>query len=208
MALKSLFIFDFDGVFANTLDFYYGFHKLIAPKYGLPSAKRFFLDVLRKDVMASLLDTGISQGMAVKYRHEVKLQLIRNVQDIKCYPFSKDFIFELSKTQPVLIVSHNDKAVISRVLQQLGVRDKVKEILGNEVDPRKAVKLLRLKNKYKADSYFFVGDSPSDIISAKHVQMKSIAVSWGYFKKKDLLECNPDVLLTNPKQLSNFIKLH
>ncbi len=206
--MQSLFVFDFDGVFADTLDFYYDLNRIVAPKFGIPSSKRFFLDALRKDVYVSLLSAGISEVTIVKYRHDFKVEMLRNIDKVMLYPFTKEFILNFSKTAPIPIVSHNEKAVITKILQNYGLRECVKDILGNEADPRKAVKLERLKNKYKAEKYFFVGDTPSDILAAQQVGMVSIAVTWGFFGKKDLQGYKPDVVLSRPGQLVEYIESH
>lgn len=54
---------------------------------------------------------------------------------------------------------------------------------------------------------YFIGDSPDDLLCAKRIGTKSIAVTWGYYSHHELGLHEPDQIAHTCEQLSNYIML-
>lgn len=65
-----------------------------------------------------------------------------------------------------------------------------------------ALKKMNIDN----DSCLYVGDSETDLITAKSANIKFVAVSWGYRNVKSLIEKGADYAIYNPPELLNIIK--
>ncbi len=63
-------------------------------------------------------------------------------------------------------------------------------------------------NKYnlKKDDCVFVGDSDTDIITAKNAEMKSIGVLWGFRDKDVLLSNGADFIVENTEEIISIVK--
>lgn len=200
---NNLFIFDFDGVFADTKEFYYKIMQQIGPKYGVKEDRAFFDNCLRKDLLTSLQDLALPSEVIVSYLDAVNKHVQQCVHQISFFPFAKEFIIKISQSMPLIIVSHNDNQVILKALQKEGLS--AQWILGNDDHPKKTAKLEMVRKKYSNHTFTFIGDTPSDIVAAQEAQMTSIAVSWGYFTKEVLKPYKPDHLFEKPHELEAYI---
>ena len=72
-------------------------------------------------------------------------------------------------------------------------------------DPTSALYLSELLKVAPAD-ILFVGDSIYDIRTGKNAGMKTLAVTWGYQPKEQLIAENPDFIVDSPAEIVECIK--
>lgn len=67
---------------------------------------------------------------------------------------------------------------------------------------------LNIANAFKLEpqEIIFVGDTPTDIHTAHHANMKSIGVLWGFRTKEELQEAQADYLVEHPLDILDIIK--
>lgn len=67
---------------------------------------------------------------------------------------------------------------------------------------------LNIANAFKLEpqEIIFVGDTPTDIYTAHHANMKSIGVLWGFRTKEELQEAQADYLVEHPLDILDIIK--
>ena len=58
----------------------------------------------------------------------------------------------------------------------------------------------------KPDEVIYVGDTEVDLLTAKNASLKSVAVTWGFRSKKELLIHDPNYVIDNPLDLLEIIK--
>ncbi|HSQ97926.1 MAG TPA: HAD family hydrolase [Rickettsiales bacterium] len=58
---------------------------------------------------------------------------------------------------------------------------------------------------FKKENTFIVGDTDADIIAGKNANIKSVGVSWGYFGKEQIKNCNCDFIIDDFLELKNLI---
>jgi len=59
--------------------------------------------------------------------------------------------------------------------------------------------------KLNPKEIIFVGDTPTDINTAKNAGMSSIGVSWGYRDEKELILANADYIAKDTEQLTQIL---
>ena len=56
-----------------------------------------------------------------------------------------------------------------------------------------------------ASNSMMVGDSKNDVVAAKSAGIKSIAVTYGYASRNEILILNPDIILDTFQQLREYV---
>ncbi len=54
-------------------------------------------------------------------------------------------------------------------------------------------------------AFWYVGDTVTDMLCARHAGMESVAVTWGYGSRDELRETEPDHLLDTPEQIFRLL---
>jgi len=143
-----------------------------------------------------------------------KVELLWLYKDIKSKikakqsdcPIVKDLINylpKLSEKYKLLIFSSNSPETIKKYLIKNNIDkyfDNVYEddsYFGKKIGLNKIIKNLKIS---KEDCYYF-GDESRDIIAAKKVGLKSVAVTWGFEGFTPLSATNPDYLINKPDEL-------
>ena len=62
------------------------------------------------------------------------------------------------------------------------------------------------KLKVNKEDAVIIGDSKSDIFTGKNAGIDTIAVTYGYDKKENLINANPDVIIDEFGELDNIIE--
>ncbi len=82
-----------------------------------------------------------------------------------------------------------------------------KQHIDKKPHPKAALDIAKNFN-LKPEEIFFVGDTPTDIKTAKNANMKSIGVSWGFRPVSELIEHKADFIVENCEQLWDIINSH
>ena len=191
-------VFDFDGTLADTFEII----KEIT--------KSEFEDVSDKD-FELLRDEGIRGMMKRKNIHIWKLPKLvlrvtskmKNKKDVKLFPEVLATLKTLSKSYKLGIVSSNSEENIIQTLKEHNVQDLFDFIFSQSSIFKKHKVLKKMCAKYQINpsEVIYVGDEDRDIIAAKKIKIKNIAVTWGYNSEKKLKEVNPDYIVNSPKEI-------
>jgi HAD superfamily hydrolase (TIGR01549 family) len=202
--MKKLLIFDYDGVFVDTLDVMTKvINKLI--KNSRPK------NPLSKEEVAKIFDVNFYEGMknlcieekVIKnYSKEAK-EFIKCRHEIKAFEGIIEVIKKLSKQNIIVIVSSNTDKVIETFLKDNKLESYIEEIIGIEKEVSKVKKIEYCKRKYnfENDFIFYIGDTTGDVIEGKKAQVKTVVVTWGFHDKKKLEKENPDFIVEKPEDL-------
>jgi len=79
-----------------------------------------------------------------------------------------------------------------------------KENIPKKPHPKGAYNISEALN-LKTDEIIFVGDTPTDINTAKNAGMTSIGVSWGYRTVEELKDANADYIAKDTKHLTQIL---
>lgn len=80
-----------------------------------------------------------------------------------------------------------------------------KENIPKKPDPYMAIKISKLVN-ISSSNTVFVGDTPTDINTARAAGMKSVGVAWGFRPIDELKEAGADFIANEPLDIIKFIE--
>ena len=116
-----------------------------------------------------------------------------------------------SNDVPMAVLSNKPHAFTLRTLEWLDLMDFFQIVRGyvcekdKKPSPAQALAIAD-QMQLRADRVLFVGDSVTDIQTARNADMKAIAVAWGFKKKSELLAAKPDFFLSDPLEIPALVK--
>ena len=206
----SLFLFDFDGVLADTLGDMLRFAQEVCDELGVKHTV-VQTDLSELEVM-SFATFGRACGMPVDLVDEFVRKCTGKFAQKKSPPAIFNGLGEvlkkLAELHVLAVVSGNTQENVRAFLEQHGLNGCVRAVYGVDLPGSKAEKILMAKDQFAAegDTVFMVGDSMSDIRAAGQAGVKSIAVSWGHQCEARLLEAMPDYVVRFPEELIELTK--
>lgn len=189
-------VFDFDGVLADSFEL------------GKNIAKEVGHDV-DDEIWRSHHDGNALEKPVVPFTKESAenffSKYLERVTSVKLF-FKPEHLQMLKKTYPLYIISSNRKSSIEKFLNHYGLNF-FDEILGEEFHRSKVEKFNFLFEKYhlKPDDIIFISDTLGDILEAKKVQVKTIAVDFGFHNRARLDKGEPYKIVSSIDELFSEI---
>jgi phosphoglycolate phosphatase-like HAD superfamily hydrolase len=204
----SLIIFDYDGVLIDSLA------EAI-------SAGREFCRVIRHDRVPTpatigaleimtypeiARSVGLTPAQVKKFCAHVFERFEATGPAMKFFPEMESLLHRMA-ARNLAIVSGNARNVISAKLAAHGLAGKIGCILGGLEPGDKAQKIRRVCNHFgvAAGQSCMVGDSVSDIRSAKQAGVQAIAATWGWQARSLLVRENPDFIVNSVQELAALL---
>ncbi|MBI4162534.1 MAG: HAD family hydrolase [Candidatus Aenigmarchaeota archaeon] len=202
-------IFDWDGVIADSLSYYYKFLKMLSEKENKEFPYRNFTDFkirMPQSFSEAVRILGIkSNNPFEEYGPLYKKYMGSNISIFKGMK-------SLIETKPMKfgIASAGLQHIIESMLKKENLSQKFSSIIGYKDGIRMkpepdALLLCAREMKIGPKNAIYVGDFYTDIIAAKRAGMKSIAVTWGYSTKEVLKQENPDFIAERPKDIWKIV---
>lgn len=196
--MKKYLIFDFDGVLADTFEYW----KIKAIESGH--------DITDEQWKAHH-DGNVFETPAVAFTEDSRIHFrelyFENV--CICIPFFTKWELEkLSQDYTLFIISSNREHSIEKYLSHHEL-DYFTEVLGWWFHKSKVFKFQYIFEKYnfsKNDCYF-ITDTLGDILEWNQVWVQTIAVDFGFHEKERLLKWNPYKIISNTDELNSFLKI-
>ncbi|MBH1942276.1 HAD family hydrolase [Mobilitalea sibirica] len=208
-------IFDLDGTLLNTLDDLRDSLNEILVQKGFPSqsydeVKRYVGNGVRNLIRQSI-PTSCSEDEVTLYLEEFKENYRNNMQN-KTRPYNgiMELLLDLHR--------YNYKMAIVSNKYDTAVKSLAKTYFGTII-PVAIGETAQIKRKPAPDSVFtavkelgselkntiFVGDSETDIMTAKNAGIPCIGVTWGFRCREVLRKTGADYLIDTPKELLTLI---
>lgn len=199
----KLFLFDFDGVLADSLAVY---EKTVTDclkdiKQPFVRSREEFLELFEDNFYKSLKNKGVDLDVFMKASEGILAQV--KIRDMKPFPEVAPVIEELHKKHCLIVVSSNDYASIKEALDYFNYDDYFQDILGSDFMYSKKEKILYAAEKYQTalSDIYYVGDTTGDIKEGKQAGIKTVGVTWGWHSKEKMAEARPDYLFDKPQEL-------
>lgn len=201
--MKSLFLFDFDGVLADSLDLYADAVARCFERIGTPIVKG-------KEDYLTLFDGNFYESMAARGVDLVAFaQAAKEILPAIDYDAMKPFsglipiLAALQKDHILAVVSSNGSRTIRKMLVRFGFDPYFREIFGFDFLFSKKEKIDHALEKYgiPREKAFYIGDTAGDILEARAAGIRSVAVTWGWHDRERLLAVHPDFLIDIPEGL-------
>ena len=205
--MKNVLIFDYDGVLVDSFDIFMNNFIKACNKQGFESiaTEKDFLKLFENNMYESMFARGMTKAQILKIVYFMRDALTENQDKIKVFEGISETLEKLSKENRLVIVTSNETNVVNNFLKSRNLSF-FDDIYGSDKAPSKIEKINKIKDKYPNENYFYIGDTKGDIIEGKKACVKTVAVSWGWHKKEQLEELDPDFIIDNPKELEELVK--
>lgn len=210
-------IFDLDGTLLNTLDDLTDSVNYVMGKYGLPAHT---IEEVRSYVgngAAKLIERAVPQGKE-NPSYEEMLAMYREHYALHCEDKAAPYegIMELlsglkqAGYRMAIVSNKPDRAVkqLNRKFFQAYVDEAVGESEEVKRKPAPDMVYQALAQLASRQSHaVYVGDSEVDIMTAAHVPMTCVSVTWGFRTKEQLLAAgaSEERMITTPRELPSLL---
>ena len=209
-------IFDLDGTLLNTVDDIKNSLNYVLKENNLPirtleQVKKSLgygsLSLIKDSVPTNTSDILINKvyNEYVDYYTKNNNDLTRPYEDImtllKLLKANKYLLAITSNKMQEAVTELNENTFEGLIDGAIGERKTIK------LKPDPEMLILALEELgLKPDEVIYVGDTEVDLLTAKNASLKSVAVTWGFRSKKELLIHDPNYVIDNPLDLLEIIK--
>lgn len=208
MSVKVI-IFDFDGTLADTLDALVRITNRLAEEFGYQTAAPEELSTVRALSSREIVKkSGISFLKLPFLLKKIREELQPEIQTLSPIPEIKEALIELKREGYCLgILTSNSENNVKTFINNQGMQDIFSFVYSETsiFSKDKSLKKLMRKNHLNSEEVIYVGDETRDIEASKKINIKVIAVTWGFNSGEVLAKHQPDFLIHEPSELSNVL---
>jgi phosphoglycolate phosphatase len=200
---RKLFLFDFDGVLADSLDLYAEAVARCLERIGTPIVKN------REDYLAlfegNFYESMAARGVDLAAFAQAAMEIMPGIDYDAMRPFDGliPVLDALQKDHLLAVISSNGSRTIRRMLERFGFDPYFEEVLGSDFLFSKKEKIDHALAKYgiPPERAFYIGDTTGDIVEARAAGIRTVAVTWGWHDRERLAASRPDFLVETPEGL-------
>ena len=201
---KEYLIFDFDGTIVESFETILRILRSISKNFGIDKItdkdiKRF----KEMGVRQSIKDSKISLIKIPVIVKRVKKMLNKEIANLSFFSGLREVFLELKKRKYNLgILTSNSKDSVEKFLKRNNL-DFFEFIYSDSTlfGKDKLLKKLLKKHNIKPDKVVYFGDEIRDIQAALKLNIKIVAVCWGFNTKKALEKYKPTYLIEKPSEI-------
>jgi phosphoglycolate phosphatase len=201
--MRKLFLFDFDGVLADSLSLYADGVARCLERIGTPIVKntKEYLDLFDGNFYESMALRGVDLVAFTRAAKEILPGL--DYGAVKSFPGLVPMLDALQKDHLLVVVSSNGSRTIRTMLVRFGLDPYFQDIFGSDFLFSKKEKIDHAREKYAVPRgmIFYIGDTTGDVVEARAAGIRSIAVTWGWHDREKLAAIYPDFLVDKPEQI-------
>lgn len=210
-------IFDLDGTLLDTIEDITDSMNHILEQYGFPrhsisEFKLFVGDGAANLVKRSVCGAGVADTMLAQFEEEYRAEYLRRHAD-KTKPY--DGIPELLATLTdrgvkIAVLSNKPHYSTEKVIAHYFPGIVFDAVIGQrpgrpiKPDPDGAFEILGILNVSKAD-VLYVGDTGTDMLTAKAAGLKAVGALWGFRDKAELAAYGADLYAEQPMDLIDLL---
>lgn len=204
--MKDILIFDYDGVFVDSMAVVLNIHNNLCDKYGLDDIKgeEAFKDMFDDNFYKSMVNIGASEQKIKTVISEFENESLKRQDEISLFSGIKPMISELKEQYKIIIVTSASSPVVFNFLKIHQIQH-IDKIIGIEQERSKVKKILSVKSDYPENEIYYIGDTKGDMIEGKRAGALTIATTWGYHSRERLKTANPDYIVDAPMELVDML---
>lgn len=205
--MESVFIFDFDGVIADSLDTVVSVYNRICYKYGLREVndKSEFTDLFNGNFYDGLAEAGMTPKASSEFLQGMTEGIMDAMENIPLFPGMGEVLEELSRKHRVVIITSNSSQPVAKFLENNNITS-IQEVVGMEDGKSKVKKMEKVKNKHPDAQFYYIGDTTGDIYEGRKAGVITVAATWGFHGKEKMMSASPDMVANSPSELLKKIK--
>ncbi|MCK9229598.1 MAG: HAD-IA family hydrolase [Syntrophales bacterium] len=200
--MNRLYLFDFDGVIADSRSVYE--HFVIACLEKMDEPLRItaddFLEFFDDNFFESIqkrgipLDRFLEMGATLNPVDYSQIAVFHDILPV---------LEELSHRNRLAVISSSLSDPIEAVLNRTQAYHLFSAVLGADYSTSKTEKILHIMEQWKKGprETFYIGDTTGDIREAKRAGVQSVAVTWGWHPEERLRTADPDHIVRTPRDL-------
>ena len=200
---RKLFLFDFDGVLADSLDLYAEAVARCLERIGTPIVKT------REDYLmlfdGNFYESMAARGVDLTAFSKAAKEIMPGIDYDAMLPFEGliPVLESLKRDHRLVVISSNGSKTIHHMLERFGFDPYFEEILGSDFLTSKKEKIAHALAKYgiPAGRAYYIGDTTGDIVEARAAGVRTVAVTWGWHSRERLVAARPDFLVDTPEGL-------
>jgi phosphoglycolate phosphatase len=200
-------IFDFDGTIGDSFEYIAGFLAEEAGKAPLSAEQKAGL---RGRSMAAIgRHFGLSWWHLPRLFFKGRRRMHSVIDKVKPFDGMPEVIQKLhAEGHELFIVSHNTVANIHSFLHHYNLHTYFLEIYGGVGLFGKAPVLRRLlkQQRLEKEDAVYIGDELRDVQAAQSINMRVVAVTWGFARPTDLRALTPTALTEKPSDLIRILE--
>lgn len=205
--MSHLVLFDFDGTLADSLVVALDVYNGVARELGVPVISADDAALRRMSPREALRSRGIPLWKVPRLVSAVRDGLRSRMDEIPLFPGIDAAVHALvGEGLRCGIVSSNARENVEACLGRHGVVDL--EVLGAGTSlfgkASMLAKVLKKTGVAPANA-IYVGDEVRDIVAAREVGMRSVAVSWGFADREALAQERPSAIVDDVADLARAV---
>lgn len=195
--MRKAILFDFDGVLGNTYAINYELSQL-------------FHENLSEQDFKDHHNGNVYETPKINFQKGDDLIFFEKQKQVfqkeHLFPL-KDILNTLADRFKLFVVSSTSEENIKYFLELGDLHELFTKILGAETHKSKEVKFKMILSEYKLkpEECIFVTDTIGDIIEARKLDIKTIAVTWGFHDRAVLEKEDPYKIVNNENELLSAI---
>lgn len=213
--IKGL-ILDVDGTLLETLSDIKASLNIVLNEYGFKSKSYDEVRLAIGKGSRKLIEASLPEGVDLKLVDEIAekyLEVYGKHYAIETKPYAgiNEVLNELNKKGIVLGVNTNKPDAYAKDLIKIHFPgNKFIAVLGsrpnvpNKPDPTASNELVEMMG-FNKDEVMYVGDSESDVKTAKNAGLKCIGCLWGFRDFETLTNAGADYIIKEPKEILNIV---
>jgi len=201
---KPFLIFDFDGTLAQTFEAILEILRPMSKDFGLDAiSEKDIREFREKGARWMIKEFKIPLIKILKIGKKVRKDLYKDIANLSSFVGLKEVLRELKKRKYGLgILTSNSKDNVKRFLQKNDL-DFFEFIYSDSslFGKDKVLKKLLKNFNLKSEEVVYFGDEIRDVQAALKLNIKIVAVSWGFNTKKALKKYKPTYLIEKPTEI-------
>ena len=206
-----IFIFDYDGVIADSLDMCIEAFNIIKDKYGFTGSltKEAIMHLPHVTAEDAFNLLGVSKEDQLLYTGELMKMLQANAIKAKMFDGIGD-VFKLVKESGAYLAINtaNGSGTVKKRLEMAGLAELPDYIVGADTPGTKSEKIAHIMEKFSAspDCTYMIGDSMGDITEGRKAGAHTIAVTYGWQPRAVLESVNPEYICGTMEELKALVQ--
>ena len=201
-----VYLFDVDGTLLDSAaDICGAIRSVLGPQSGATDQfLRSYIGRHLYDLFEDLFPGITRERMDAMIANYREIYLARNHSSTRAFPGVAEALAALPGKKST--ATTKGTPTTRAVLEMFGLLPYFDHVQGTDDFPAKPepdviFASLRALNA-SPDDCLLIGDSPTDMKAGRRAGVKTCAVLWGYGRREDLLQCEPDFVLEQPSQLA------
>jgi HAD superfamily hydrolase (TIGR01549 family) len=202
----SVIIFDFDGTIADSRDYFVNFIAKEANRLPLSEAEQDDLQGLSLFTIARRLGQHWWQMPRLYFKGRKRMDSV--IPDLKPFRGMIEVVNKLhAEGHELFIVSSNSVRNIRRFLKRHHIYENFLEIYGGaEVFGKsRTIRQLLKRNNLTVKESILICDELRDIQAAQSLNMRTLAVTWGFSSEKIIEHAKPTAIARSPQDIISIL---